>query len=57
MADTAAVYSTETHELGYRNRTILIENITPVYRWEEREAVKKAIEEQLYDIFSKYVSG
>ena len=57
MADTAAVYSTETHEMGYRNRTILIENITPVYRWEEREAVKKAFEEQLYDIFSKYVSG
>ncbi len=53
----AAAYSTETHERRYRGGTILVENAAPVYRWEEREAVKKAIEERLYEIFSKYVSG
>ena len=49
----ATAYHTEAHERRYQNRTILIENATPVYRWEERETVKKAIEERLYDIFYK----
>jgi len=53
----ATAYSTEAHERCYHNRTILVENATPVYRWEERKAVKKAIEERLYDIFCKYVSS
>lgn len=52
----ATAYCTEAHERCYHSRTILIENATPVYRREEREAVKKAIEERLYDIFCKYVS-
>ena len=49
----ATAYHTEAHERRYQNRTILIEN----YRWEERETVKKAIEERLYDIFCKYASS
>lgn len=52
----ATAYYTEAHERRYHSRTILVENATPVYRREEREAVKKAIEERLYDIFCKYVS-
>lgn len=53
----AAAYQTESHERRYHDRTILVENATPVYRWEEREAVKKEIEERLYDVFSQYASG
>ncbi len=53
----ATAYCTEAHERCYQDRTILIENATPIYRWEEREAVKKSIEERLYDIFSQYVSS
>ena len=57
----ATAYCTEAHERCYHSRTILVENATPhhdgVYRREEREAVKKAIEEQLYDVFCKYVSS
>ena len=53
----ATAYCTEAHERCYHSRTILVENATPVYRREEREAVKKAIEERLYDIFCKYVSS
>ena len=53
----ATAYHTEAHERRYQNRTILIENATPVYRWEERDTVKKAIEERLYDIFCKYASS
>ena len=51
----AATYHTEVYERRYRNRTILIENATPVYRREEQGTVKKAIEERLYDVFCKYV--
>lgn len=50
-------YHAETHERRYQDRCILVENAVPVYRWEEREAVKKAIEERLYDIFCKYASS
>ena len=53
----ATAYHTEAYERRYQNRTILIENTTPVYRWEERETVKKVIEERLYDIFCKYASS
>ena len=52
----ATAYCTEAHERCYHNRTILVENATPVYRRDEREAVKKAIEERLYDVFCKYAS-
>lgn len=52
-----AAYCTEIHEQCYHSRTILVENATPVYHWEERETAKKAIEERLYDVFCKYVAN
>ena len=39
----ATAYCTEAHERCYHSRTILVENATPVYRREEREAVKKLL--------------
>ena len=37
-----------------RGRKISVVNCTPEYRAEERVLVKKAIEQQLYEIFCKY---
>lgn len=53
----ATAYHIETRERHYHDRTILVENVTPTYRWEEQEAVKKSIEERLYDVFCKYASS
>lgn len=50
---TAACH-TETCERRYRDGTITVENVTPVYRWEEREAVRESVEETLYEVFCKY---
>lgn len=52
----ATAYVTETRERRYQGRAIRIENVAPVYHTEEREAVKKVIEERLYDVFCKYTS-
>ena len=49
-------YRTEAHERRAGDVTLTISNITPVYRRDEKAAVKKKIEQQLYEIFCKYVS-
>lgn len=49
-------YRTEAHERRIGDVTLTISNITPVYRREEKAAVKKKIEQQLYEIFCKYDS-
>ncbi len=49
-------YRTEAHERRVENVTLTVSNITPVYREEEKAAVKKKIEASLYEIFSKYSS-
>lgn len=51
----AEAFDTSTHERPYCGRTILVENVTPVYAAQEREAVKRTMEEQLYEVFCKYV--
>lgn len=52
----AEAFDTSTHERPYCGRTILVENVTPVYVEQEREAVKRSIEEQLYEVFCKYMT-
>ncbi len=53
--DPIRTYSHDTHECHYQGRTILVENVVPTYKTQEdRENAKKEIEEQLYDVFSKY---
>ena len=47
---------TEVREQDYRGGTIVVKTVSPDYAQEERESIKKAMEEQLYDIFSKYAS-
>ena len=49
-------YRTDVHERRIGDVAITISNITPVYCWEEKAVAKKKIEQQLYEIFCKYVS-
>ncbi len=50
-------YITEAHEKHIRGQVISVVNLTPSFREEQKSAVKKAIEQQLYEIFCKYVSS
>ena len=49
----AAVYRTETLIQHDHGQDILVENLTPVYPPDEREDVKKELEERLYEVFCK----
>ena len=49
-------YITEAHEKRIHGQVISVVNLTPSFREEQKSAVKKAIEQQLYEIFCKYVS-
>ena len=50
-------YQTEAHEKRICGQIISVVNLTPSFRENERKAVKKSIEQQLYEIFCKYVSS
>ena len=50
-------YITEAHEKRLCGQVISVVNLTPDFREDQKNAVKKAIEQQLYDIFCKYVSS
>ncbi len=49
-------YHTEAHEQSLQGKSLLVVNLTPDYSGEERNGVKKAIEQRLYVVFCKYVS-
>ena len=49
-------YKTEAHKKRVGDVILTITNHTPVYHREEKAAVKKKIEQQLYEIFCKYSS-
>lgn len=50
-------YRTEAHERCIRGQIISVVNLTPEFRRDERNAAKTSIEQQLYEIFCKYVSS
>ncbi len=50
-------YQTETHEKKTKDTTLTVSNTSPVYPKDEKTAVKRKIEQRLYEIFSKYVSA
>ena len=50
-------YITEAHEERMRGQIISVVNMTPSFREDQKIAVKKVIEQQLYEIFCKYVSS
>ena len=53
----AAAYRTDSREIRCQDRSITVVNLTPEYHREERKAVKKEIEEQLFEIFCQYMPG
>ena len=50
-------YITEAHERHIRGQIISVVNLTPSFREDQKNAVKKEIEQQLFEIFCKYVSS
>ncbi len=48
-------YHTETHEKRIKNVVLTVSNTSPVYTKDEKTVVKKKIEEQLYEVFYKYM--
>ena len=50
-------YITEAHEKRIRGQIISVVNMTPSFGEVQKIAVKKVIEQQLYEIFCKYVSS
>ena len=53
----ATTCTTESHDRPYQNRVIRVVNVTPTYRMEDRERIKQAVSEQLFDVFNKYASS
>ena len=47
-------YQSEVKTVPFGDRTIVIENLTPILTPKERERRKREIEKRLYDVFSKY---
>lgn len=50
-------YQMESHECCIQGKRFSVVNLTPEYQWEEREAAKKAVKRQLYEIFCKYLTN
>ena len=50
-------YESETRVVPFGNRSIRIENLTPVLPREERERRSREVEKCLFDVFSKYSSN
>jgi len=48
-------FQSEVKTVSFGDRTITIENLTPILSPKEQERRKKEIEKRLYDVFSKYV--
>jgi len=47
-------FEREIKTISFGDRTITIENLTPVLPPKERERRKREIETRLFDVFSKY---
>ncbi len=50
-------YITEAHEKRIHGQIISVVNLTPDFREDQKSAVKRTIEQQLYEIFCKYESS
>ena len=51
---TQVKYNSEIKTVPFGDRTIVIENLTPVLSPKAREQRKREIEKRLFDVFSKY---
>lgn len=50
----AATYQSDKQSVYFQDKLIVLENLTPVLSPEEKKKRKREIENNLYDIFSKY---
>ena len=50
----AVTYERETKSVAFQGKIIVLESLTPVLSPEEKKKRKREIENNLYDIFSKY---
>ncbi len=48
-------YKTEVHKRIVRGQSIYIESVTPQLRENEIQDVRKKIEHQLFEVFSRYI--
>jgi len=51
---TSFKYQSEIKTVPFGDKTITIENLTPILPPKERERRKREIEKRLFDVFSKY---
>ena len=51
---TSVKYQSETKTVSYGDKTITIENLTPILPQKERENRKREIEQRLFNVFIKY---
>ena len=49
-------YHSEVKTVSFGNRTIIVENLTPVLSEKEREKRRREVETRLFDVFSKYAN-
>lgn len=54
---TPVKYQSEVKTVPFGDKTIVIENLTPVLPPKERERRKQEIEKRLFDVFSKYAGN
>ena len=52
-----ALYRSESHICTDEKRSIELINTVPELQWDEKNAVKTAIEETLYGIFSRFFTN
>lgn len=57
LEGTQIGYHKETKTVPFQGRAIVVENLTPILSPEQREKRKREIEQQLYEVFSKYAPG
>lgn len=48
-------YRKESEVITFQGKEIVLENLTPVFTPEQELARRKELEQQLYDVFCKYV--
>lgn len=53
----AVEYKSEVKTVPFGDKTITVENLTPVLTPKEKEKRKREIEQRLFDVFSKYRTG
>lgn len=56
MIQAQVKYESEVKTAAFGERTITIQNLTPVLPPKERDKRKREIEQSLFDVFSKYAT-